>query len=499
MALVAVVALLYFLGPDKRPGKKGSISSSVDKSIAVLPFVNISDDKEQEYFSDGLTEEIINRLAGLPQLKVMARTSSFSFKGKNLTIQKIADSLRVSYIVEGSVRKAEKKIKVTVQLIRSSDGTHIWSKTYDQVLEDIFRIQEDIASNVARTLDIYLDEGKKEMMLYLGTRNVDAYENFLKGKAEFKRAHSPIGGSLWKANIFFERALAYDSAFSTAYWYQSDAYLHSLFAGSDILFATDDAGGFSPSEAYAKMNFLITKAIQYTSDTSIRNLYSLTKVFYSENWTDLPVYVNKFIHNEEAPKVMSYTETALGTYSLILAGKGAELYRICNEAVNYDPLQHLIWEKGIYAALSEGMLTEAAEFNSRGKQATGENHSEILALSLALGYKKEITAMNFSKSEKAIALTRDGQSARALAIADSLLLANPANERLIWLYHELKNREKANMIANEIDKKELGSLKLAMLLTTTNNLDPLIFDLKSTPNFAKRLQEAGIALKSSTD
>lgn len=489
--LVAISVIGYFIfnGPEK----KDLLSPSTDKSIAVLPFVNMSNDKEQEYFSDGLTEEILNRLAGLPQLKVMARTSSFAFKGKNLPIQKIADSLGVSYVVEGSVRRADKKLKVTVQLIRRSDGTHIWSKTYDQVLEDVFKIQEDIASSVAQSLDIYLDEGKKEMMFYVGTRNVDAYEHFLKGKAEFIRAHSSVGGSLWEANVSFKKALGYDSTFAAAHWYQHDAYMHDLLSGTELLFATDKKE-INPTEAYEKMNLLINRAIQHTPDTSIQNIYRLTKSFYSENWTNLPHYASKFIYNEEAPKMMAYSETVLGTYALILLGSGENLYQICSQAVNYDPLQPTIWERGIFGAVSVGEINKAQEFARRGELAIGESYREAPVILLALGKQKEILKKQVGKTYQAIALSRELRFNEARAIADSMYSTNPLDELLIWVYYELKDKEKANKIASAIDNVRMGNVKLSMLVSITYNLNHLVFDLKSTPNFDRRLQEAGIDL-----
>src|SRR5678815_3443770 len=115
-----------------------------DNSIAVLPFVNMSSDKEQEYFSDGITEELLNLLAKIPQLQVTARTSSFSFKGRNTAIPEIARTLHVAHVLEGSVRKAGNSVRITAQLIKADTGNHLWSQTYDRKLDDIFAIQDEI-------------------------------------------------------------------------------------------------------------------------------------------------------------------------------------------------------------------------------------------------------------------------------------------------------------------------------------------------------------------
>ncbi|HQQ83619.1 MAG TPA: hypothetical protein PK059_10505, partial [Cyclobacteriaceae bacterium] len=126
----------------------------VEKSVAVLPFVDMSESKDQEWFSDGLTEEILNSLAHLNDLKVISRTSSFAFKGKNLQIQTIADSLHVNYVVEGSVRKSATGLRITAQLIRANDGVHLWSSTFDRVPTDILSLQQEIATKVAENLNV---------------------------------------------------------------------------------------------------------------------------------------------------------------------------------------------------------------------------------------------------------------------------------------------------------------------------------------------------------
>ncbi len=127
-----------------------------DPSIAVLPLVNMSSDKEQEFFSDGISEELLNLLAKVPKLRVIARTSSFAFKGKEISIPEIARELHVASVLEGSVRKSADKVRITAQLIRASDGSHLWSDTYDRTLDDIFKVQDEIAAAVVAQLKIKL-------------------------------------------------------------------------------------------------------------------------------------------------------------------------------------------------------------------------------------------------------------------------------------------------------------------------------------------------------
>jgi TolB-like protein len=137
--------------------QQANVQGPAEKSIAVIPFVNLSSDPEQEYFSDGISEELLNVLAQLPGLRVAARTSSFQFKGKSLDISQIADTLNVAHILEGSVRKSGTKLRITAQLIKADDGFHIWSKTYDREMTDIFTIQDEIAGAISEALKVQLE------------------------------------------------------------------------------------------------------------------------------------------------------------------------------------------------------------------------------------------------------------------------------------------------------------------------------------------------------
>ena len=186
--------------------------SAVDKSIAVLPFVDMSAAKDQEYFSDGLSEELLNLLAKIPELKVIGRTSSFSFKGKNEDLRSIAEKLGVAHILEGSVRKDGNKIRVTTQLIRAADGSHLWSETYDRDLEDIFKLQDDIAGAVVQELKLKLFEVPSVKIS--GTGNIDAYNLILQGNYFFDKLDKE---NVAKAVDFYNQALIIDSTDALAW------------------------------------------------------------------------------------------------------------------------------------------------------------------------------------------------------------------------------------------------------------------------------------------
>ncbi len=188
-----------------------------DKSIAVLPFVNMSGDQENEYFSDGLTEELLNSLARIKELKVIGRTSSFAFKGKNTNLREIGQTLGVAHILEGSVRKAQNRVRITAQLIKVEDGYHMWSDTFDRELDDIFAIQEEIATRVARELTSTLLGDTAGQLVHQSTSNTQAYEAYLRGRYLFVRNPDDIQVQN-EAEQLFQRALDLDPQFILA-WY----------------------------------------------------------------------------------------------------------------------------------------------------------------------------------------------------------------------------------------------------------------------------------------
>ncbi len=170
----------------------------------------MSNDPDQEYFCDGITEEIINALAQLNNLRVISRTSAFSFKGKNMDVREIAKTLEVNNLLEGSVRKAGNRVRITTQLVSTLDGTHVWSDKYDRDLDDIFSIQEDIASKVATALKGFLTSDERESIRRPET-SIEAYEYFLKGRQLFHDL------SLVEAKEMFEKAIALDADYALAY------------------------------------------------------------------------------------------------------------------------------------------------------------------------------------------------------------------------------------------------------------------------------------------
>ena len=181
-------------------------------SLAVLPFVNMSNDPDQEYFCEGISEEIINTIVQVPQIKVAGRTSSFSFKDKKLDLRQVGDQLGVSKVLEGSVRKFGNRIRITAQLIEATSGFHIWSNRYDRELDDIFRIQDDISQEIAKHLQKTIIGEKSVPKSREQTDNIEAYELYLKGRSLYYKR----GEALWESLECFKQALNIDPGYALA-------------------------------------------------------------------------------------------------------------------------------------------------------------------------------------------------------------------------------------------------------------------------------------------
>ena len=191
-----------------------SSNSKNQYAIAVLPFVNMSNDSEQEYFSDGISEEIINMLAQVPNLKVMGRTSSFAFKGKNMDMKEIGKLLNVNYLLEGSVRRYDNTLRITAQLINVADGSHVYSDKFDREVKDIFDIQDEISQDILNAIEIKLLRKEKDAVLKKYTENTDAYELYLRGLF-YVNKFTPDG--FLKAIEYFDKAIAIDPNYAIAY------------------------------------------------------------------------------------------------------------------------------------------------------------------------------------------------------------------------------------------------------------------------------------------
>lgn len=193
------------------------------KSIAVLPFVNMSGDVENEYFSDGISEEILNLLVKLPELRVASRTSSFIFKGKEVSIPQVAGELGVSTVLEGSIRRAGDRVRITAQLIDAATDSHLWSETYDREMKDVFAIQDDIAQSITSALQITLSPKERRAIQYVATSDAEAYDFYLRGRSYM---YTMTRRDYEHAIGMFNKAIDVDAKYAVAYAGIADAYSH---------------------------------------------------------------------------------------------------------------------------------------------------------------------------------------------------------------------------------------------------------------------------------
>jgi serine/threonine-protein kinase len=236
--------------------------STLGPSIAVLPFANMSADPENEYFADGITEEIINVLAHLEGLRIAARTSSFSFKGKAAALSEIGSKLNVEVILEGSVRKSGDHIRITAQLVKVSDGYHLWSETYDRRFGDIFQIQDEIAAAIVHQMELTFAGARVAPIVRPSTESVEAYDLYLLGRFSLEQR----GYGIQRALEYFQRALEIDPDFAQAHAGCADAYamlgLHGMSRPHEIMPKSEESAlralsiNDNLAEAYSSLGFV---------------------------------------------------------------------------------------------------------------------------------------------------------------------------------------------------------------------------------------------------
>ncbi|MCI0416568.1 protein kinase [bacterium] len=300
-------------GSSPRPSRSGN-------SIAVLPFTNMSADDENEYFCDGLAEELLNALAKIDHLKVAARTSSFSFKNKNANASQIGKALHVKTILEGSVRKSGNRLRITAQLIHAADGYHLWSERYDREMKDIFDVQDEITLAVVDALKVKLFGEEQSAVLKHHTRNPEAHEFYLRGLFYFNR-FTP--DDFQKASESFRRAIAIDPRYGSAYAGLADAY-------TELSFYT-----FSPSETMPKAREAANKALELDDRLAeAHNSLAIIKMYFDWDYAGAEQEFKRAIalNPGSAPIHMWY-----GWY-LGLMGRFDESFKEMQGAQELDPL-----------------------------------------------------------------------------------------------------------------------------------------------------------------
>ena len=364
-------------------------------SIAVLPFVNMSADVENEYFCDGLAEELLNALAKIDDLKVAARTSAFSFKGKNTNVSEIGRMLGVKTVLEGSVRKAGDRVRITVQLVNASDGYQMWSERYDREMQDIFTLQDEITLAVVDALRLKLLGAEKQAVLRRHTNDPEAYQHYLRGRFFFFK-RTPEG--FMKAIEYFEKAIELDPEYVVAYSGLADSY---VFLGFYEM--------VEPKDADEKFRPFLRRAIE-TDDTIVETNTSAALVRSLYDW-DFHGSLEDYDRGISADPNYPFAYH-LKSAIVILLGKNNEAYDLEKRAIKLDPFTP-IFNASLGWWYYLGRLNEEAIAQSKRTIEIAPNHFFAhWVLGLAYGeqrsYADAVVAL-----QKALALNQFDQHIRA--------------------------------------------------------------------------------------
>ena len=317
-----VAALLSELRAPQSGSDQATVAQADVPSIAVLPFVNMSADPEQEYFCDGLAEELIDALARLEGLRVVSRTSAFQFKGQSRDVSEIGKQLRVRFVLEGSVRKAGNRLRINAQLINTADGYHLWSERYDRVLEDIFEIQDDISRAILDKLKLRLVVGVGQPVVQRYEVDVDAYTLYLKGRHHL---HTRTPDGFRRAEGYFEQAIAKDPRIAPAYAGLADRQAVPAWYGQ-----------FPSPEANAKARSLARKALEIDPALGQAH-YTLGCVSGLNDW-DWPEAVHQFSQAVRLNPNNAVGRCWYGTFCLAPTGRIADAVIELEQATQVEPL-----------------------------------------------------------------------------------------------------------------------------------------------------------------
>lgn len=468
---------------DAAEAREADAAAAADtRSIAVLPFRDMSEGADQEWFADGLTEEILNSLSRVGDLRVTARNSSFQFKGRSLDVREVARQLGVGSVLEGSVRRDGARLRVSAQLVRASDGFQLWSETYDRQLVDVFAVQQNIAENIARVLDAFLASAGDSRRT---TDDLEAYELYLRGRHAWQLPHRQ---RLQHAAAHYQRALARDSLFAAAHAGQAQTYVN--FAIYGLMPAT---------EALARARAASERALQLDADlvealtTRAYVLMSALELDAAEASLRRALQLNP--SDAEAHHFFSLL--------LMMVGRPDEAARYNADALSLDPLS-------LPAGANRGII-----------QTQLGNPAEAIR---ALEQTRTI-APDFPLSSYYLAVNYAAQGANEAAL--SILQATEAQApdypglpgALALVYHRLGRSDDASAIVASLEQRKsrgdarartnlafahaalgrkqeafnaLDSIQWGIPVLIGLRADPLLADLRSDPRYPLLLQRLGV-------
>ena len=470
------------------------LPAAAKNSVAVLPFIAMSSGPDDEYFADGLTEEILNSLAALPELLVTARTSAFSFKGRDVPVQEIAAVLQVEHIVEGSVRRSGDRLRVTAQLIRAKDGFHLWSETYDRDTGDTFRIQSDIAEKIALALDVVLDDESRAQMTLAKIRDPEAFVAFQKGRELFALAHGqlPQLPTLEKANAYFDRAIELEPNFYHAYVARNDYHTHTLTNYARERRQTADLEQADLDEIRRALETNYEAAIRSAPGPNHRLHVEFDKALVLGNWRGLGGLTTAVLDQNDVCAGPDWIHLTAVPF-----GQAAAALGYFERLMACDPLgtgyrRH--WGvAAVWAGEFDSLIAAAGALDESGQR---QNIDEFVRALIASGrtdeaqdvIETEVRDPGHAALLQQLVALRHGDAEAASRIAAT---GDEVVDNSLILAARLGDRDAANAIAASIDSRPYGYIPLLQLIYFCGCGAP--FDLQATPNLARMLDVSGLA------
>lgn len=482
LAYVLADRLLLPKRADEQKSPAETAPAIPEKSIAVLPFVDMSEKKDQEYFSDGLSEELLNLLARIPELKVAGRTSSFYYKGKSVRLAEMARELQVAHLLEGSVRKVGDQLRITVQLIRAADGYHQWSQTYDRKPDDIFKVQDEIAAAVVGALKLKLLPNHEILIAGNRTENPAAHTQYLLGRQFFNRTNIE---DFRRAVAAYEQAIALDPGYASAYAglaiaenelsHDPENSLAEVLAGQQrALAAADRAIAIDPalSEGYAARGFL--------------------RFTINWDWAGAEADLSRAFALDPG-SYRAYT-----CYACFLASLGrlSEALEINRKATELDPLSADTWFRRSTQLNAAGRLAEARKAATRALEISPEHAFAWFNLgvtSLLEGNPKAALA-EFRKASKArreagVAMAEhDLGHARDSQLALDALIDGYASTNAYQVAEVYAWRGEPDAAFTWLERAHAQHDGTLVQL----KFDPLLAPLHSDPRFAAMVKKIGL-------
>jgi len=473
-------------------------AAAQEKSLAVLPFVSLSSGADDGYFADGLTEEILNALAQLPELLVTARTSSFHFKNQDIPVQQIAATLGVAHIVEGSVRRSGDRLRVTVQLVRASDGFHLWSENYDSTLEDSIQVQELIAGKIAQAMNVVMDDNKRAAMQRSGLRDGDTFIAYQKGRELYFAAHGETDqiNTLRQANRYLDVVLEREPEYSPAYRLHSDLFAHIVMAHA----SNQPMPGVSAEEidsAMAIWDENYRAAIQYARNIEERNDLEFDYALLTMDWEGFPESIELFV------SAQACLDPLWGVSIMFPYGYAEKSRPRFRQLRQCDPLNSDTWETEANAALWA--------LDPAGAETTIREGMKILS-GLKMDrklFQTQLASGQFEAAEELLQRTLMDEDVRAefefmlkaaqgdreaARLASEAWLALFANQNTdypeLLVSARMGDRDTANRMAARLDQNPYGNLALLDLVVECICGAP--WELSATPNFAAKFSESGL-------